>query len=418
MDSSLLNILLLLILSGFFSGSESALFSLKWWQLHQMSQRRNGFARLIIRTMETPRRLLVTILLGNTLVNVAASSLAENYFERTFPGSGMWLAIAVMTILLLIFGEITPKTIALHFAERFSMMTILPLKGFSVLLFPVRIVLEKFADLAASWSGAEKKKHQPDRESILSVVREGEKSGIMTPYETRVVENMFDMEAIEISRVMIPRPDVLALPEDVSLNNAVQFFLKHDIRRIPIYRDSLDTIIGVLYAKDVLHGWFNRELNVRPADIARPPFFVPYCISLKELYYQLKTNKMHMAIVLNEYGGTAGLITHDDILENLLGSVTGQENGISELIRETSENVYLVSGRIDLEDLSEIVDLEFDSDHFHTLNGFILDKMGHIPKAGEAFRMPEYLIRIVEATDKEVVKVRIRKLNMENRINE
>ena len=383
MELDLVIILILLVLSGFFSGSESALFSLKWWRIHWLRHRGGRAGKYVAELMDRPRRILITILLGNTLVNVASSSLAEHYLERNFPGQGLLLAISAMTIILLIAGEITPKTLAIQKPERYALWVARPLQLFAILILPLRIILEKITQWTTEFGKKDKKDQSLGKTDFLNLVSESVRAGILTDKERDVVVRILDMEDVMLNQVMVPRTEMVVLPVDISYQEAVAAFLHHDFRRIPLYRGTPDYIVGILYAKDLLAGWVNPSLRKSPKALARTPYFVPNCISLKQLYAELKQKQLHIAIVLDEYGGTAGLITHDDTLSALLLPVAQTGQIPEDQFKALDNNSYKINARISLKRLNLLIPLYLESEDFRTLNGFLLDRFGQVPEPGD-----------------------------------
>jgi len=296
----------------------------------------------------------------------------------------LWIAIGMMTILLLIFGEITPKTLAIQFPEKFSLLVVRPLRIFTVIVTPLQILLGMIADITSKIGGSTKNVSDPgSKTDFLSLVQEGERAGILTADERSTVNRILEMGEILVDKIMIPRTEMIALPEDITTQKAAETFLKHDLRRIPLYRGTVDHIIGILYAKDLLGEWLKSGIRRSPKSAARNPLFVPNCIGIKQVYSELKKNRLHLAIVLDEYGGTAGLITHEDILANLLGPVQHIPLNTND-VQPNEDGSFLINCRIPLLELKKITGIKLQSPRFITLNGYLIDRFGRIPQPGES----------------------------------
>jgi len=337
--------------------------------------------RILANLMKRPRAVLITILFGNTLVNVAASSLTERWLERLLPEQGLWVAIITMTIVLLVFGEITPKIIAVHYPEKIALMAARPVRFFSKIIFPVQIVLEKLSDiLTPEYSAGKTGKGRID---FLALIDESYRENILKQSEYSVLKRILQMDSVVIADVMIPRTDIIALPDTIDFDEAVKAMLAFDFRRVPIYSGNLDNITGVLYAKDLLAGWLNPALRTSPKSLARSPFYVPGFISVKQLSNELSQKKCHLGIVLDEYGGTAGLVTHDDILR-MIFKPDERDSEDANILQTLPDKSWVVNAKITCNVLEALLESEFDNLPFRTLNGYLLDQFGRIPEVGES----------------------------------
>ncbi len=407
---------ILLGLSAFFSGSESAMFSLRWWRINTLRHEGGVPGRILAGLMDRPRALLITILLGNTLVNVAASSLTEHRLERLLPDQGLWIAIAVMTVILLIFGEITPKTLAIRSPERLAVGAARPIRWFSILIYPIRILLEKLSDALMPSRGSHGA--HKNRMDFMTLVNESYRADILDETEHTVVTRILQMEDVTITDIMVPRTDIMALPDNIDFDEAVRTMLAYDFRRVPLYHDDLDNIVGILYAKDLLGGWLNPVLRRPPRILARTPFYVPGFINLKQLSHELTQQKCHIAIVLDEYGGTAGLVTHDDILRTIFAP--GRRDDVDANILETlPDGGWIVEARITWNVLRRLLNEMPENLSFRTLNGFLLDRFGRVPESGQTIDLPEggppkWRFEIESTEPIRILTVRIRPVTSED----
>lgn len=378
---------ILLCLSAFFSGSESAMFSLRWWRINTLRHEGGFRGRILATLLDRPRSLLITLLLGNTLVNVAASSLTEHRLERLLPDQGLWIAIAVMTVILLVVGEITPKTLAIRSPETLAVSAARPIRWFSVLIYPLRILLERLSDLVMPIH--DDPCGRRNRMDFLTLMNASRREKILDETEHTVMTRILQMEDICITDIMVPRTDIMALPDTIDFDDAVQTLLAYDLRRVPLYHENLDNIVGILYAKDLLGGWLNPVLRRSPKALARTPFYVPGFISLKQLSHELSQQKCHLAIVLDEYGGTAGLVTHDDILRTIFAP--GRRDDVhANILDVLPEGGWIVEARITWNVLRRMLFEIPENLPFRTLNGFLLDRFGCVPEPGDVIELPEH----------------------------
>lgn len=408
---NILIIFIFLALSGCFSGSESALFSLPWWKIQQYQQDSRPSRRLIARVLENPRKLLITLLIGNTLVNTAASSLAENTLETMFPGDGLWIAIIVMTLVLLIAGEVTPKILAMNWPETISVGAAYLVRRVNVILTPFRIVIEYLVSLLFPSAHPEELSENSFKTQFIGLVDESVRGNVLTSHEREVIHRIFKMEHQLVSQIMTPRIQIFGLPETVSGDEAAQALFEHDLRRVPLFRDSLDTITGILYAKDLLASRNSLHARQTPRKLTRPPYFVPATMTTRQLYQELKKNRRHLAIVLDEYGGTSGLVTLDDILRMVFKPVTHPDYLTTP---ETNHKPHTIQVPWDIEqdDLRRI-GVTLDAD-FRTLNGYLIDRFGHVPRPGQSLTVDGWTMTILESSGTRITTVEISPVQSES----
>lgn len=401
----LINITFLLGLSFFFSASETALFSLKWWRIHSLRYRVIPRGKLLSEIMENPRKILIVILICNTCVNIAVSAGVEHRIESLFPEMGLTIAIISMSIILLVFGEITPKILALTNPEKFSLLIVYPLKLVMLLVAPLRWILEHlisflvpfFTSSASSGTGLKK-------DDFLLLVDEGKSEQVLTLAEHRIVREILNLENVQVRDVMTPRTQMVALPVDSSIETALDTFIRNDVRRIPLYRESMDRIVGILYAKDTLETKYTSGMKRTIASIARVPLFVPPTLTLKELYDQFARSQSHLAIVLDEYGGTAGLIALEDVLQGIFGFLD-PSHLLDENSRHPDSEQIVVNGQAMVKDIYELLNLPPAMHSARTINGYLSEKLERIPQTGETVVTELGSFKIIDASAQKVNKV-------------
>ncbi|MCK4500215.1 HlyC/CorC family transporter, partial [Candidatus Babeliales bacterium] len=309
----------LLVLSGFFSGSEASIFSLTSLHLHKMKEEKIPFSASVRKLLKRPRRLLVTIIAGNESINVAIAALTTSIFIYIFGAEGKWMAIAAATITLIIFGEAIPKTFAVTHPIRFSSAVALPLTLFSGLLRPMVWSLEKISDLSVSLFGRQTPAGEKGltEDAFKALVDAGHKEGALEESQKDLIHRVFELADTKVSDIMIPRVDMFCLPISMNIQEVEREIIKARASRIPVYGTDRDDIVGILHAKHLLAGIAGGGRDVNWHHLLKKPFFVPLEKRADEMLRDFQTRRLQMAMVVDEYGGVAGLVTLNDILRNL-----------------------------------------------------------------------------------------------------
>ena len=387
-------LVLCFVLSAMFSGSEVALFGTDRALLKRGFHKNPLLLRYTLFLIDNPKKLLVTILLGNNLVNTLASilsvaitvSLAQKYavdVERA-----LTLQIATVTILVLILGEITPKVVATHNPVGFLRITLIPLYWVSLFLYPASELINEFINVSFGRLKLNRNRSAIDQEEISQLADLGHKAGTLAEKEHEIIKGLVSYTNVSVKQVMRPRVDIVAIPVTASLEEIAELILSAGHSRIPVYKEDLDQISGILYAKDLLSLIKNKFLRSRgkftPAKLAKPAMFVPETKLISELMQEFQEKKLHMAIVIDEYGGTSGLITLEDILEEILGDIRDEYDKEEPSITSLDADSYLVSGELTIGELEELLGIEFGdiSPDIQTISGLIFEKAGKIPGTG------------------------------------
>lgn len=395
-------LLFLLFFSAFFSGSETALLSLNKIRIKKLAREGNKNAIIVEELINNPETLLATILVGNNLVNIAAASIATAIAIEFFGSKGIGIATGVLTFVILVFGEIAPKSISAENAERISLLVAKPIKFFIKFFSPLVYILTLITGPVTKRSG--KHKVMITEDEIRLLVEMGEKEGVIEKEEKEMIKGVFEVGDMVAKEVMIPRVDMVCIEVNESIDEALKLIRETGFSRIPVYEGNRDNIVGILYAKDIIRH-LNKKIKIK--DIMRPPFFIPETKSLRELLREMQKLKLHMAIVVDEYGGTAGLVTLEDIIEEIVGEIMDEVDEEEELIRRIDENTWLVNARARIEEVNEILNLEIPEDEFETIGGFVFNKLGKIPKIGDYIEIDGVKITVEKMKDKRIRKVRI-----------
>ena len=419
----LLFLLILFFLSAFFSGSEVALFSLDKRKLKDSFSKYPLIERYIFQLLDYPRRLLVTILVGNTIVNVAASivavSLAIDYanYSKLSLNFVLTVQIILLTILIVIFGDLIPKVWATKKPLSFAKVISIPLFWISVIFYPVSETLTEIIKMMVSKIKFDKTKSAMSPEEISELADLSHERGAIIEEEHGLINGIVGFRKVLVHEVMTPRVDMVCVSIDSDFETILKIVTSSGHSRIPLYENNLDKIIGIIYAKDILPFLMNETLrkNLSLAKIARKVLFIPETKKIDDLMREFQEKKMHQAIVVDEYGGTSGLITLEDIMEEIIGEIRDEYDKEETQVTKLTENSYLVLGKISVDDVNELLNakLPVSEGEFETLGGLVLNYAGHIPKEGYSFQLESYKFTVKEVSNKRIKKVLIESLSSE-----
>jgi CBS domain containing-hemolysin-like protein len=402
-------LVVLLVLSSVFSGSETALFSLKSFQIRKLRRRPSRSSITVASLLKDPYHLLVTILVGNTLVNVAASSIGTAVVGHFFEEGVVGISVAVMTVLILIFGEIVPKTVAVNNPVGVSMRTAGVISWSARVLTPLKRVMESAISLAERIrAGKPKGGPHPYHDHVAEAIAVGHSEGILDRFEGEVLGGIFRIMHLSVQNIMTPRTEVFMLASTTPLRDAVGMVKGSGYSRIPVFdEEERENIRGVLYAKDLLQRQYSSDLRV--AEIARKPAFVPESKSLSDLLREFVSGSAHFAIVIDEYGSFTGIVTLDDILQEVVG-LEGDRRQEKYFYRRKSRSTWEVSGRMELEYFNALVGTSLPTGRVETIAGLLIDKMGKIPAVGEETRVLNLRFRVLEADSMRIARLEVEKL--------
>ncbi|ACL05306.1 HlyC/CorC family transporter [Desulfatibacillum aliphaticivorans] len=397
-------------LSGFFSGVETAFTSLSEIRLQHLLEKDTKGAKKIAALFENKERLIITILIGNNLVNIAASSLATSMAIKMYGATGVGIAVGVMTFIILVFGEVTPKTIAIAKNEWIATKSAWTIRALQVLFRPIIIVLELLSVLLAK---PLKSSAQPiiTEDEIKSVVTLGEEIGEVEEDERIMIHNIFRFSDLEAYEIMTDRTAIFSAPAEFTVEKVAKEVVLRGYSRIPIYENKRDNIVGILYAKDMLNALISGKEKAALKELARPVMFVPETILLDDLLKQFQKERVHMAMVVDEHGGVGGLITIEDLLEEIVGDIVDETDKEQVMIHKTGKKKALVKGQTEVEEVNRVLHLGIsEHEDFETISGFILSKMRKIPEPGEELNIGDIVIRITKADNRHIEEVEIEKV--------
>lgn len=401
-------LLVLLLLSGFFSSAETALFSISKAKAIHLAKQKGTTNKLIRKMKADPHRLLSTILIGNNFVNVGASAIATAITIDLFASHAVGIATGVMTFLILIFGEIFPKSIATRNNILIARLVIIPLYWLSILFTPLIVILNFIPKL----TGKMHKKPIVTEEELMTFVEVVEEEGGIEEEEKELIENIFEFDDTNASEIMTPRADMFVI--DVNEELKLEEIVKSGFTRIPVIDGEIDHVVGILNVKDLLthQATSNAAIDVRK--IMREPYFVPENKKLDNLLQQFKKRKQHMAIIVDEHGGISGLITLEDALEEIVGEIIDETDTVEPHIVKTKPNEWRVLGKSEIDEVNEIIEMNIpDSREYDTFSGYVLDQIGRIPQEKEEIPLGQFLITVKEMDGNRIREYIVRQTEVE-----
>ncbi len=404
MMDQLFTLMVLIILSGFFSSSETALFSISKTRAIHLSKDGRKTSRLIQKMKADPHTLLSTILIGNNLVNVAAAALATSLSIEAFPNFAVGIATGAMTFLLLVFGEVFPKSIATRNNLLIARMAIIPIYWISLIFFPVI----KFLNFIPWLTGRIKKPQSVSEEELITFVEVVEEEGEIKEEEKELIHNIFEFDDTNAYEIMTPRADMFVVEADEPLDT--KSIIDSGFTRIPVIQNSIDEIIGILHIKDLFMNMAMGSPQTDVRNIMRKPYFIPENKKLDSLLQQFKKTKNHMAIIVDEHGGVSGLITLEDALEELVGEIEDETDKDEKHIVRIKKDTWIVLGKSDIEDINDVIGMNIpDITAYDTFSGYVLDTIGRIPGEKEELTLGNYTIIVERKDGNRISKYLVRK---------
>ncbi len=399
-------LLVLICFSAFFSAAETALTSLSKIRLRNMVDDNIKNADKVAKITDDPGKLLSTILIGNNIVNICASSIATAIAISIDPIKGVGIATAFMTIVVLIFGEITPKTIAAQNSEKISLRFAGPIIIITKLLTPFVIIFNAVTGVIVRLFGADPSKRTPliTEAELKTMVDVSHEEGVLETEERQMINNVFEFGDSKAKDVMTPRTDIEAVKADISREELISFFKEEQFSRAPVYGEDIDDIIGIVYYKDVV---FSPEEGFDIKDYIRDAFFTYESKGTSELFRIMRTKRIPVAIVVDEYGGTSGLVTLEDLVEEIVGEIADEYDEVEEDIEVVKEDEYIIDGSTHIDDVNEMIGTNIESDDFDTIGGFVIGVLGRFPEAGETVEYDGIKFVVEEIDKNRIEKLRI-----------
>ncbi len=394
----------LFVLSGFFSGSETALMALDKLRVKYLVKKKVPKADKLEHLLEQPGRVLAAILIGNNLVNIAASVFATGLFVHMYGERGELMTILVLTPLLLIFAEICPKTYAAKSPEKVSFLVLRPILFVMGLLRPVIWMVTAVSRLLARLMKQEDAVTLVSEDEIRTIIAVGEESGVLPKENRRMLYGIFDLAETRVRDVMIPRTEVTGIAIDAPFDELLHLVQESRHSRFPVYEENLDEVVGIIHSKDILK-YVDRPQEFNLRQMARPPYFVPESKKIGTLLQSLRKKRVHLSIVVDEYGGVEGIVTLEDIIEEIIGEIQDEYDIEQVDVRQVGPQRYLLDGSISLRALNRRFELEFAEEHVNTLAGFLARQLGSIPQEGDICEIDEIVFTVRKMVEHRVEEV-------------
>ena len=405
----ILILVVLILLSAFFSGIETALMSVNHVKVKSLVKQEKPGSIDLERIKENPHKLIITILIGNNLVNIAAASLATIIFANYFGSAAIGISTGVMTFLVLVFGEITPKTYASQNAEYISLKVAKIILYLSILLSPLIWFFEIISRFMTRILGT-KEENQLTEAEIETIVTMGRKEGILEKEAADMMHNLLRFGQRTVEEIMTPRVDLVLIDGEKKVREVLDFIVKTPYSRYPVYIENKDRIEGIIDIDDVLRQVKNKKLSTKVKNILRPVLFFPETKEIDDLLTEFEGKEVPMAIVVDEYGGVQGLVTVEDILEEIVGDIFDKSK--AKLIKDIASykikpRILHIDAKTSIDDINKSLNLGLKNEHFNTVGGYIVEKLGRVPYNGERIKAGNSVIEVTHATKQGVKKVKI-----------
>ncbi|MFH1916899.1 MAG: hemolysin family protein [Nanoarchaeota archaeon] len=413
MLTKIITLVILLALSAFFSAAETAFFSLGKLRLLYLVEKKKKGADFVKRLKDHPQKLITTILVGNNIANIGASAVAtllalEIFMIYNLPFKNpVAITTGILTLIVLIFCEITPKSLAIRHAETLSFIAARPLYYLSLILSPIIKPLYAITGWITNLSGKVERPPITEKE-LVALVSIGERSGQITEIEGQLIQNVFKFDEITVNQIMTPRRAIFYIDGEKTLQDILPELLQHSFSRVPVFIKTRDNIVGILYMKNIISHVLRKELNVKVKDVVEKPYFIPESKKIDSLLTYFKNKKNHIAIVVDEHGSVSGIVTIEDVLEEIVGEIYDETDETSPDTRKVKKNEWIFKGSIDVNDVNKALKIRLQKrKNFETLGGYILDKIERIPQKGEKLKIGKATFVIEDVDSYRIKEVRV-----------
>ncbi|MCI9564705.1 MAG: HlyC/CorC family transporter [Eubacterium sp.] len=410
-DIALLCVLIILLLfSAFFSSAETALTTTNKVRLRMLVEEGNKRAVILDKILENSRKMLSTVLIGNNIVNIAASSITTIFTQSVFQIS--WIVsigVGILTLVIIIFGEIIPKTIASIHAESIALVYAKPIRFFMIILTPVIFLLNAFSSFILKIFRVNINLNSASitEDELRTIVGVSQEEGIIEEDEMDMINNVFDFGDTCAKDIMIPKVDMTMIPEDISYNQLLEIIREDKFTRMPVYKEDTGNVIGILNIKDMMLNGVNRN-NFDIHQLMREPYFTHEKEELNDLLLEMRNKEPGMCIVLDEYGQAEGLITLEDIVEEIIGDIHDEfDEAEEQVIRQVGKNEYIVEGSINLDDFNDQLETEIDSEDYESLGGLIIEHLDRLPNKGDSVTIDNCKLTVIKMDDKRIELVKV-----------
>ncbi len=397
----------LLLLSSYFSASETALTSANRLRLRNQAENNNRKAKRSLTLIERYDQTLSTILVGNNIVNIAMASIATSFATRMYgtQGSTVFLTTLIITAFVLVFGEILPKSLAKQFADKYLLHASASLMIILKICSPLTWLFVKLKEGINGVFGSGKEEPAVTDDDVKALVEMGEEEGVFLTAEKELLHKAIEFDDIVVKNILTPRPDVVAVSVDTPIDEVKDVFIQEKYSRLPVYDGTIDNVVGVIYHRDFFTHYVMDQDGFTLETIMRKPHFVIGSAKISILLEELQKNKVHLAIVLDEFGGTLGIVSMEDIIEEIFGEILDEHDENEVLIEQIDHEKLLINGRYPIEEFSELVNSELPETSSVTLSGWISETLGYLPKKGESLEYDHFNLYIEEVRNRRIQKV-------------
>ena len=400
-------LVILVILSAFFSASETAYSSLNQIRLKSRADSGDEQAKKVLTLSKRYDSLLSTILIGNNIVNISMSSIGTVLFTQLLGGYGPTVSTVVITVVVLVFGEITPKSLAKEMPEKFAIFSAPALNVLIALFTPLNLLFGAWKKFLSRFFGGGELDVVTDAE-LLTMVGEAENDGELTDHESELIRSAIEFDDVEVAQILTPRVDVVAVSDEDTMDDLAETFVSSGYSRLPVYHETIDNIIGVVHEKDY-YAAMRRQPSATISELLSPTMYTTGTTQISELLRQLKEKQQHLAVVVDEYGGTDGIVTLEDIIEELVGEIWDEHDEAVEEFRQQSDGSWLVAGSASITDLFETLSIPEDEDiSSMTVSGLVQEATSRLPKVGDQFAIDRYDGEVTKTAHRRVLEVRLR----------
>jgi putative hemolysin len=401
-----LGLFVLFIFSAFFSSSETALMSMDRLRVKYLAEKERPGAKRLETLLSKPDDLLSAILVGNNLVNIMISVFATALFLDLFGQGGELMTILILTPILLIFSEVCPKTYAATYPEKLSFRVLHPIRFFMWMLRPVTAVVSGVSRILTHFLRGKIQAPLISEDEIRSIIGFGEDEGVVAEDQRRMLHGIFDLSQSRVRDVMVPRTEVVGISVDAAFQDVVKLTAQARHSRFPVYDGNLDNVVGVIHSKDVL-SYLDKPDQFSLRELARPPFFVPEAKPIESLMQAFRRKHLHLAMVVDEYGGVEGICTLEDIVEEIVGEIHDEYDEEDILVKPLGSNRYLIDGSAAIRYINKRFELDLSEEHVNTLAGFLLNSLGSIPEVGASCEVDGVLFTVREVEDRRIEQIEV-----------
>lgn len=405
----LIILLVLVLLSGFFSSAETALTTVNKVRVRMLVEANNKSAVILDRIINNSGKLLSTVLIGNNIVNLSASAIATFYAQKTFGNYAVSIATGILTFIVLIFGEIIPKTTATIYSEKMSLIYARPIYALMVVLTPIIFIIENLSLFIMKLFRIDpnKKETRFTENELRTIVDVSHEEGVIETDERKMINNVFDLGDTHAKDIMVPRIDVTMADVNASYNELLELFRRDKYTRFPVYEDTADNVIGIINVKDIFLNDVDKDsFSIR--DYMREPHYTYEHKDVDELFIEMQSASANISIVLDEYGITEGIVAMEDILEEIVGEIRDEyDHDEEQIINRISDTEFIVEGQVKLDDINEIINTDLQSEEYDSVGGIIMECLDHLPQVGETVVLDGCTLTVISVDKNRIDKVKI-----------